>query len=43
MIRNLKKGVILGDVYDKSKNEFEKKYPDLVDKLPRHFGFGTGY
>ena len=43
VIRNLKKGVFLSEVYEKSKNEFQQRYPDLVDKLPRHFGFGTGY
>ncbi len=24
-------------------DQFSKKHPSLVDKLPKHFGFGIGY
>lgn len=43
VIRSLRKDAILGEIYTKSKDDFVARYPELADKIPKNFGFGTGY
>ena len=43
IIDNLKEGKVISDIYVKCKNEFIEKFPDLIKKLPKNFGYGIGY
>lgn len=43
VINSISEDLSFKDLYEKTKNKFSEKYPELKDKLPKHFGFGIGY